>query len=71
MSYCSSYCKEQKSKLHDIHTMLRYRDKGQNKKRSLTFCPGVKFSRWSDFDENRLKLNGLPQRFKKYIVCHA
>ena len=51
--------------------MLCYRDKGQNKKRSLTFCTGVKFSGWSDFDENRLKLNGLPHRLKKYIVCHA
>ena len=51
--------------------MLRYRDKGQNKKRSLTFCTGVKFSRWSDFDENRLKLIRLSHGFKKCIVCHT
>ena len=56
MSYCSSHYKEQKSQSHDLRMMLRFRDKGQIKKRSLTFCAGVKFSRWSDFDENRLKL---------------
>ena len=51
--------------------MLRFRDKGQNMKRSLTFCTGVKFSRWSDFDENRLKLIRSPHGFKKCIVCHT
>ena len=46
---------EQKIQLHEIYTMLRSRDKGQNNKRSLTFCTGVKFS---SFNENGLKLIG-------------
>ena len=50
--------KEQKIKLHEIYTMLRSRDKGQNNKRSLTLRTGVKFSGWFDFNENGLKLIG-------------
>ena len=52
--------------------MLRFRDKGQNKKRSLTFCTGFKFSRLSDFDESRLKLIRSPHGFKKnvYFAIH-
>ena len=41
--------------ISDICTILRYQDIGQNEKRSLTFCTWVKFSRWSDFYENRRK----------------
>ena len=39
-------------------------------RKSLTFYTGVKFSKWSDFNENGLKLIGLSCRFKKCIVCH-
>ena len=51
--------REKESQLHDIHTMLGCRDKGKNKQRSMTFCTGVKFSKWSDFIENGLKLMRL------------
>ena len=46
MSNSSLGHKEQKIQLHEIHIGLtfRSRDKGQNNKRSLTFCTGVKFS---------------------------
>ena len=44
MSNSSLGHKEQKIQLHEIYTMLRSRDKGQNNKRSLTFCTGAKFS---------------------------
>ena len=58
MSNSSLGHKEQKIQFHEIYTMLRSRDKGQNNERSLTFCIGVKFSSWFDFDENGLKLIG-------------
>ena len=58
MSNSSLGHKEQKIQLHEIYTMLRSRDKGQNNKRSLTFGTGVKFSSWFDFNENGLKLIG-------------
>ena len=50
--------------------MLRSRDKGQNNKRSLTFCTGVKFSSWFDFNENGLKLTESSSWFRKGIVLH-
>ena len=64
--------KRQKIQLHEIYTMLRSRprDKGQNNKRSLTFCTGVKFSSWFDFNENGLKLIGSSSLFRKGIVLH-
>ena len=43
MSIYSLGHKEQKSQLQEIHTMFRSPDRGQNNKRSLTFCTGVKF----------------------------
>ena len=58
MSNSSLGHKELKIQLHEIYTMLRSQDKGQNNKRSLTFCTGVKFSSWFDFNENGLKLIG-------------
>ena len=64
MSIYSLGRKEQKSQLYEIHTTFRSPDRGQNNKRSLTFCTGVKFSSWSDFNENGLKLNGLFCGFK-------
>ena len=48
--------------------MLRSWDKGQNNKRSLTFCTGVKFSSWFDFNESGLKLIGSLSWFRKGIV---
>ena len=58
--------KVKKNQLHEIHTT--FRDKGQNDKRSLTFCTGVKMSNWSNFNENGLKLIRVPCRFRKCIV---
>ena len=63
--------KEQKSQLHEIHTAFRSPNRGQNNKRSLTFCTGVKFSSWSNFNENGLKLIGLSCRFRKCIVSYT
>ena len=54
MSNSSLGHKEQKIQLHEIHTMFRSWDRQINK-RSLTFLQGVKFSSWSDFNENGLK----------------
>ena len=65
MSIYSLGHKEQKSQLHEIHTTFRSPDRGQNNKRSLTFCTGVKFSSWSNFNENGLKLFGLSCGFRK------
>ena len=58
MSNSSLGHKEQKIQLYEIYTMLRSRDRGQNNKRSLTFCTGVKFSSRFYFNENGLKLIG-------------
>ena len=58
MSNSSLGHKEQKIQLHGIYTTLHSRDEGQNIKRSLTFCTGVKFSSWFNFNENGLKLIG-------------
>ena len=41
---------------------------GQNK-RSLAFCTGVNFSRWPDFNLNRLLIIELPQNVPKFIVA--
>ena len=71
MSIYSLGHKEQKSQLQEIHTTFRSPDKGQNNKRSLTFCTGVKFSSWSNFNENGLKLIGLSCRFRKCIVSYT
>ena len=49
MSNSSLGHKEQKIQLHENYTMLRSQDKGQNNKRSLTFCTGVKVSSWYNF----------------------
>ena len=38
MSIYSLGHKEQKSQIHEIHTTFRSPDRGQNNKRSLTFC---------------------------------
>ena len=46
-------------------------DRGQNNKRSLTFYTGLKFSSWSNFNENWLKLIGLTWRFRKCIVSYT
>ena len=37
----------------------------------MAFRTGVKFSKWSDFIENGLKLIGQVYRFKKGIVYHT
>ena len=71
MSIYSLGHKEQKSQLQEIQTMFRSPDRGQNNKRSLTFCTGVKFSSWSNFNENGLKLIGLSCRFRKCIVLYT
>ena len=70
MSNSSLGHKEQKIQLHEIYTMLHSRDRGQNNKRSLTFCTGVKFSTWFDVNENGLKLIGPSSWFRKGIVLH-
>ena len=51
--------------------MFRSRDTGQNNKRSLTFCTGVKFSSWSNFNETGLKWIKLSCRFRKCIVLYT
>ena len=61
MSNSSLGHKEQKIQLHKIHTMFCSSDRGQNNLRSLTFCTGVKFSNWFDFNEIGLKLIGSPR----------
>ena len=63
--------KEQKSQLYKIHTTFRSQDRGQNNKRSLTFCAGVKFSSLSNFNENGLKLIRLSCRLRKCIVSYT
>ena len=47
--------------------------KGKIGKRSTTFCTVVKFTKWSDFIENGLKLIGLLCRLKKnvYFATHT
>ena len=71
MSIYSLGHKEQKSQLPEIHTTFRSPDRGQNNKRSLTFCTGVKFSSWSNFNENGLNLIGLSCRFRKCTVSYT
>ena len=60
----------------NVNYMIRIRClvaeiKGKIRKRSMTFCTGVKFSKLSDFIENGLKLMRLICRFKKGIVCYT
>ena len=49
---------------------FRSQDRGQNNKRSLTFCTGVRFSSSSNFNKNVLKLIRLSCRFRKCIVSY-
>ena len=58
MLTCPLGHKEQISQLHEFHTTFLSRDTDQNKKRSLTFCTGVKFQVGSNF-----KLNQFQQKW--------
>ena len=60
------------TKINDMNSIRRFllEIKVKNK-RSVTFCTGVKFSSWSNFNENGLKLIRLWCRFRKCIVSYT
>ena len=73
MSNSSLDHKQENIQLHEIHTMIRSWDSGQNNIRSLTFCTRVKFSSWSWFDSNKKELKlirSLRWLRKKYSFAY-